>query len=105
MDNYTVIRSDRNINITNKFKGGGVLVTVNNSTSTYTLKEQYSAHYVRLDVIVNRDSYSIIISLVYFPPRTMAKYYSEYIHNLIDNISCKNYDNYLIAGDFNLTGY
>ena len=105
ISNYSIIRVDRNKQLTKKVKGGGVLAAVNNTTTSYNIKKLCCNEFERLDIVINKNNYKVFISLVYFPPRSKSKLYNEYLNDLISEIGSNKYNNYLIIGDFNLPGY
>lgn len=96
---YHVFRCDRNKIRTGKVKGGGVLIAVNQQFKSELIVTNSILETVT--VKVNVFGKVIVISTVYFAPRSLLSSYQEYF-NMLENIQCLVDNELIIVGDFNV---
>ncbi|EFA13138.1 hypothetical protein TcasGA2_TC002010 [Tribolium castaneum] len=100
---YMVFRSDRSPEVTNKFRGGGVLIAVeknfpsNQVQCDATMREE-------LWVFVYVNSSQLIIGATYIPPNANFVEYSNHLDSLA--LMSTNYPDAVLCvlGDYNLPG-
>ena len=100
----TIHRCDRDLSKTNKAKGGGVMLIINNPLKSKTVLA-ISNFFELLVVEISFDHLKIILCLVYFPPTAISRYYCELFQQIENIIQIFNKHTVLIIGDFNLPGY
>ncbi len=112
IDGFTVLRCDRNLDVTNKKSGGGVCIYVNERwCKNITVKEKYCDKNIELLTVSLRPFYlpremnNIFCTVVYIPPcesdRNLAV---SKIQDIVENIENENPDAVnIITGDFNHT--
>jgi hypothetical protein len=102
LSGYNISRCDRNQNINNRSRGGGVLLAINNKFHSRLLSLPISPVEHIIVIIKIKNSY-IIIGNVYFPPHTDISIYNAHfdiINNLLLSFPCAK--NILLVGDYNL---
>lgn len=102
--NFSIYRCDRNQHVSNKSKGGGILIAVDKSFST-SVKFKYNEEYEQLDISIKKNNFFLYVSLVYFPPDANTEMYTKYVSKLLTNLDKSNCDDFLIMGDYNIPGY
>ena len=106
---YTVYRSDRNFAASNRSRGGGVLVAVNNLICSAKIDVSLAGFDSSPTIdIAGVKLYSanraILIFIVYIPPNTSVATYETIfdLFSILDGIQSKNV---ILVGDFNITHY
>ena len=97
---FTNYRSYRNLALTNKKTGGGVL-SVNNNLSSSLLYDHQSL-YETVCILVKLNNLNIIISILYMPPIYQINLYEDYLDRLNSELFKHNNFKLLILGDFNV---
>lgn len=105
--NYNVFRSDRNLVLTNKMRGGGVLLAID---GRYEVEQiPFVASEPLIDVVGVRINLSrtrtIDLFLFYIPPDLNAEAYDILFDDMVDSQCFSNDADLLILGDFNVTSY
>ena len=98
--NYNVFRADRNVNTSNKIRGGGILIAVKKEfeSAVILLGNFIESIYIH----VKYHDLNLIVGGVYIPP---ASYFTSYVNFCQDIESIFDRfpeSSYVIAGDFNL---
>jgi hypothetical protein len=100
---YTIYRKDRDLILTGKKDGGGILIAVSNkfpSERLFHLENNDEFMFVRIKYNSNSKD-DIVICLTYFPPLTKVNTYKCFFE-IIDNNSLSLNNKLIIVGDFNL---
>jgi hypothetical protein len=101
IENYNIIRVDRDLNFSNKIKGGGVLLYIKNHLK-YKIIEQGTQNKIEQVwcVVTLPKSEKLGIGIIYRPPSVS---YTELscIENQLENL-VPQVDHMIIAGDFNV---
>lgn len=99
--NYNVLRCDRDESSSGMSRGGGVVLAINNSIKVHRLAE------LETDAVDNiwarlkiSNNFSVILALVYFPPKTHISVFKAFFDKL-DSFVIKH-EHILVIGDFNL---
>ena len=101
-NNYIVYRNDRNLELSSKRSGGGVLCAVKTefeSFRRYDLNSTIEALWIQCKV--EKDIF--LVCTVYFPPKSKFidfEYFSKYLDNIINTLDLNTH--VIIVGDFNL---
>lgn len=109
-DEYVVFRSDRNYLASNRSRGGGVLIAVNNClTSYYIALNNYQAfkELALIDILVVKivsSCSSLFLINVYIPPATRVAEYASFFE-AIESLDFLYGHNIIILGDFNISNY
>lgn len=108
--NYTVYRKDRNFDLTNTSRGGGVLLALDNKYSASLLNIDDITNAVpsvdTLGIKINLNASCLIVIVMYFPPSTSTQLYT-----LVFDLICSmpqlldDTTNLIILGDFNIPSY
>lgn len=101
---YNIYRHDRNINTSNKERGGGILIAVSKSLiSSYLTMDILDVE--QLFVLCNYNKKQFIIGGVYLPPNSPEAVYSN--HMLTVEFMRYQYSNvdFFIFGDYNLPDF
>ncbi|KAG5869562.1 hypothetical protein JTB14_035888 [Gonioctena quinquepunctata] len=96
---YGIVRCDRNPHITNKGRGGGVMVGVSKKFKILDLvkkESDFDALYVKIKV----KKIVIALFVVYFPPKSTAATYKEFFDFYEQTVDDNR--NVYVTGDFNL---
>ena len=111
LDGFTLLRQDRDLKRTNKKKGGGVCLYVNNQwchPGHITVKERVSDKDIELLAVSCRPYYlprefsNIIVLVVYIHPKANAKCATDIISRVTHDLQRKSPDALtIINGDFN----
>lgn len=109
--NFTIIRSDRTQADSNKIKGGGLALYVNDSwCNNMSIKHQHCSPDVEVlcvnlrPIYLPREFTNIFISLVYIPPNGNKEIAAEYVRNTENNLANEKPDSLqIILGDINRT--
>lgn len=100
---YTVHRKDRNLNLTGRASGGGVLIATKVGLNARRLPgfESPDLEIVWLRIPTAVPTY---LCCIYLPARSISAPYISFVKSLQDNISIIEEEDYrlLICGDFNL---
>jgi exonuclease III len=93
-ERYEIFRKDR------ESRGGGVLVAVKSESfkSIREIKTDGHLEIVIIDILTDSNSHLIVRSC-YRPPNSNEAWLTEFNNFLAD--ICNNYDNVILAGDFN----
>lgn len=108
---YQQIRLDRNFILSNKSRGGGLIIYIKNNIHVQFLyTNNYFIEYIIIKVTVNNKH--ILLCLVYVPPDSLAQYEvlfdktNKFIQTMINACSEINVnDSIILLGDFNLSGF
>uniref|UniRef100_A0A6P7FR53 Uncharacterized protein LOC114333112 n=1 Tax=Diabrotica virgifera virgifera TaxID=50390 RepID=A0A6P7FR53_DIAVI len=98
---YNVFRADRNMQVTSKTRGGGILVLVKSYIQASIIKKTES-HIEQLFILCKYFGTSFVVGGVYIPPGSTEDQYSD--HCLAVEEICATYPDtkFYIVGDFNL---
>ena len=104
--NYNIFRCDRDVEITGKKSGGGVLIAV--SKRLCALKLDIISHtnrkFEELWILVTTDSRRLLLCVVYIPPRSPVECYHDHCSAVEEMASLYDSEQILIVGDYNLPG-
>ncbi|KAG5861286.1 hypothetical protein JTB14_025503 [Gonioctena quinquepunctata] len=95
---YEIVRCDRNPHITNKERGGGVMIEVSKKFKIldWVKESDFDALYVKVKV----KKIVIALFVVYFPPKSTADTYKEFFDFYEQTVDDNR--NVYVTGDFNL---
>lgn len=110
-DSYNIFRKDRNYDVLNQTRGGGVLLGISDtlassvvSVECYPMFKDVSPRIDYLIVKIISDSKKIILILVYIPPQASITEY-EYFFDAILSIDDLYSSQIILLGDFNIATY
>lgn len=105
-NNYIVYRSDRDFDKSNKSRGGGVLIAVENAFITTKMNLNIFDTTPTIDIVgckLTNGSMNLYILNIYIPPDVTIydfRLFFEILENLVINI-----DNIIVTGDFNVPNF
>ena len=113
LNGFTLLRADRDKEITKKSKGGGVCVYVNKEwchPANITVKQKVCTPHVELLCVAARPYYlprefsHVIVTVVYIPPQANEKEATDTLFRLVSDQQTASPDAlFLVTGDFNRT--
>ena len=101
-ENYTIFRRDRNLHLTNKSGGGGVLVAVKNTIEATRRVDLEAPNLEEIFVLLPKFNEGIILCACYIPPSSSKETYETHFYKLQDiHLKMANYT-LAAVGDYNL---
>lgn len=106
-DSFTVHRSDRNLSLTNKKRGGGCLIAIKSNISAIRMtqwEQELPYENVWLAINQKKSNKKLFINVIYIPPNASHETYSRYFDHYA-NLVCnaKPDSEFIILGDFNIS--
>lgn len=98
-DNYTVLRRDRDVMLTGKSRGGGVLLAVDESINIQRLVELETDGDNIWACLKFTKTFSVILAVVYFPPNSHVSSYKSFFDKL--DLFVRRQEHIIVIGDFN----
>ena len=106
---YVVFRNDRNYNLLNSSRGGGVLLVVKNSVTctqvdlTSIIRALPTINIICVKISLPNKNYIFVVT-VYIPPSTSFEDY-ELFTDLLSNLEDIHTNKLIIVGDFNIPNF
>ena len=106
---FTVFRRDRNFNMVNSTRGGGVLLALKKPYNAIVLDlSNVTSLAPTVDILgikISLSSRSLLVFIVYIPPNTGIEIYEAIFDALRDVIFLNDQDDLILLGDFNIPDF
>ncbi|XP_063907420.1 uncharacterized protein LOC135125696 [Zophobas morio] len=100
LSDYNVFRADRDVNTSNKVRGGGVLIAVKSYIHSSLILTGNSVESIYVHIYHNE--LNLIVCGVYIPPASPLNVFEDYCCDLESIFEKFTESSYIIVGDFNL---